>query len=301
MLSVLTHFTFVPALGVALLLLGVVFFFVVRSSRAKQQTDSGSQAERQASGQSEQPQRQAKAQSKHQRQKQRQQMQTKAGKDQQQQQAEMWPSTQEQARPDAQAQQHSEPPLQPRIDPKDDGSRGSARCGTPEAAETELEPVALGEPVPESLRPGVAELEPSSINLLGKASGEDAEALERAQSTSTAPEDSKTDVGDDCNGLSGDSSSEADVASQPPWLAWEDLYEILGAEKPQVPPVGPEQDPSKVCCRYIPVLVRMDPSAEDLDPACYVKVHPTLDVFAAKHHLQSDTEVHTGSPRAPSP
>jgi len=120
---------------------------------------------------------------------------------------------------------------------------------------------------------------------------EDADALLRAQSETTVPDDSTTSIGESCHDLSGDSASEGEPPAQASWMAWEDVVEIFGADKFKMSPQDPEQpDPSAVQCQYIPVLVKLDDSAEDLDPAQYVKVHPTMPVFAAKDMFQSKEE-----------
>lgn len=90
--------------------------------------------------------------------------------------------------------------------------------------------------------------------------------------------------------------ADTEASGEAIWMTWESVLEATGASKnhmtqiPQMDPAG--ANPSNSPCQYIPVLVKVDPSAEDLDPSVYVKVqvHPELDVFTPKHLLPESGE-----------
>lgn len=87
--------------------------------------------------------------------------------------------------------------------------------------------------------------------------------------------------------------AEQELSGEGLWMTWESLLEATGASKiqrPQMEPAG--DDPSNSPCQYIPVLVKVDPSAEDLDPSMYVKVraHPEMNAFTPRHLLQEGAQ-----------
>lgn len=72
------------------------------------------------------------------------------------------------------------------------------------------------------------------------------------------------------------------------WMPWEDVIDFVGASKPEMPFMGPEgEDPHRPSCQYIPVLVKVDPSAEELDHSMFVKVnvHPKMEVFTPRNMM----------------